>query len=909
MAPRPALSWLLLAASMLAGDVTTAHGQEERTERRGVRFLLAALSPPREVDTSTASVLRRRVTLDLTGVALGEALREITRQADLEMIYSPRVVPLGRPVRIHAKELTVAAALTELLADVPVDVSVTSRGALALVRRAPPGDGAIADSGRVSGRVTDSRDGSPLAGAAVSVEGTRLTTSTDGEGRYSFSGLPPGVHTVRARYIGFTPARREVTVLPGEDVTLDIALERSAQELEQVVVTGTIVPTEVKALPNPVTLIDEDEIAALRPQTVQELFRQAVPGAVGWNNSSAPYNTLISVRGASSLTAGTPSMTIFIDGVRTAAAAFSQVDPNSIARMEVIRGPQAAAIYGSDAIGGVVQIFTKRGDAGLDRPRVTAEAALGLAQHPYAGHEEVLRQEYQASLRGGASGVGYHLGVGYSRVGDWLPAGELSGESRPSVHGGVNFTRGALGVDLSGRYYAYHGGNNLFNPVLLESGFAPFSRPSFQAMETQNQTFGVRVSLSPLHWWRSEVTAGIDRYSYDIAQEQPRLTTPADTLLFVSDHVETRTSVGVTSSAQATLGAGIHGSLTIGADDWERPVSDWFAFNAVNTTGSIATGAGGAISATRTETTNSGYFAQAQVGFRDAVFLTAGLRAEINSDFGDSLGTPVLPRVGVTLVRTVRATTVKLRGSWGRAIRAPSPGRKLGFSSPTTIQLSNPTLGPERQQGWDAGFDLVFGGRGALSLTYFRQIADDLADAVVLATTPVVTQQFQNVGRVRNSGVEVEASLAAGPFSLRGQYGYVRARIRELSPTYAGDLRVGDEPLLSPAHTAGASVSFSSSPRWTISGGATYVGRWTYYDFVALFRCQGGTEACRAGFRDYQITYPAMLKLNLGITRQLTPLLAAFLAIDNLTNNDAYEGNNLAPVRGRTSSIGLRFEH
>jgi outer membrane receptor protein involved in Fe transport len=218
-------------------------------------------------------------------------------------------------------------------------------------------------------------------------------------------------------------------------------------------------------------------------------------------------------------------------------------------------------------------------------------------------------------------------------------------------------------------------------------------------------------------------------------------------------------------------------------------------------------------------------------------------------------------------------------------------------------------LGPERQQGWDAGLDLVFGGRGALSVTYYRQIADELADAVVLATTPVLTQQFQNVGKVGNSGVEVEASVGVGPFALRAQYGYVRSRIRELSPTYAGDLRVGDEPLLSPAHTAGGSVSFTPSPRWTVTGGATYVGRWRYYDFVALFRCQGGTEPCRPGFRDYQVSYPSMLKLSLGATRQLTPLLTTFVAIDNLTNNDAYEANNLVPVRGRISSVGVRFQH
>jgi outer membrane receptor protein involved in Fe transport len=902
-------SWLLMGMVWTLYGAAPSAAQSAQPPDEGPYFLAVAWPPEGPQDVTAAPVLQRRVSISAADKTVGAALKQVIRQADLEILYSAQIVPLRHPLKIEARDITVANALSRILAGLTVDVSVTPTGALALLPRGSTRDWTAPDSGGVNGRVSDSRDGSPLAGASVNVERTQLTTLTDEDGRYSLSGLPSGVYTVRARYIGFAPGRREVTVVPGKDVALDFALEPSAQELEQVVVTGTIVPTEVKALPNPVTVIDEAEIAALRPQTVVEVFRQAVPGAVGWNYSSSPYNTPFSVRGATGLSAVAPSMKVFIDGVQAAASGFNPVDPNSIARMEVIRGPQAATIYGSDAIGGVVQIFTKRGDPALEGPRVSGEAALGVAQHPYAGHEGVLRHEYQASVRGGASGIGYHLGAGYSRAGDWLPAGELSGEAKPSVHGGANFARGALGLDISGRYYAYQGGNNLFNPALLESGFAPFSRPSLQAIETQNQTFGVRATVTPMPWSRTEVTAGIDRYSFDIAQERPRLTTPADTLLLVSDHADTRRSLGITSSAQKALTASIRGSVTIGADYWVRTVSDWFAFNAANTTGAISTGSGGAISATRIETTNGGYFVQTQVGFKDAVFLTAGVRAESNSDFGDSLGTPILPRAGLTLVQSVRATTIKLRGSWGRAIRAPSPGRKLGFTSPTAIQLPNPRLGPERQQGWDVGLDLVFGEHGVLSLTYFRQVADHLADGVVLETTPVLTQQFQNVGRVNNSGVEVEAGLAAGPFSVRGQYGYVRTRIRQLSPTYAGDLRVGDVPLLNPAHTAGASISFSPSPEWTATGGVTYVGRWRNYDYVALFRCQGGSEPCRADFRDYQTSYPALLKLNLGVTRQFTTAVAGFTAIDNLTNNNLHEANNLLPVRGRTTTVGLRFQH
>jgi outer membrane receptor protein involved in Fe transport len=530
-------------------------------------------------------------------------------------------------------------------------------------------------------------------------------------------------------------------------------------------------------------------------------------------------------------------------------------------------------------------------------------------QTPYAEHGEVLRQEYKGSVRGGGSDMGYYLGGSYSHLGDWLPNGEVSHQSAPSVHGGLNFARGVVDIDISGRYYVQRVGNNLVNPALLESGFAPFSKPSFQPMEIQNQTVGTRLSVSPASWWRTTVNAGIDRYSYDLVQDRPRFTTPADTLLFVSDHAETRTSAGFSTSLQSALTTGMSGSLTAGVDYWRRPVSDWYALRAVNTTGTITTEAGGAISATRTVTSNHGYYAQSQIGFRDALFLTAGLRAERNTDFGDSLGTPLLPRVGLAYVHPLGEAVLKLRGSWGRAIRAPSPGRKLGFVTARTVQLSNPELGPERQQGWDAGVDVTLGRSASLGLTYYNQIADNLADAVVLAVTPVLTQQYQNVGRVKNTGLEVEGTLAIGPVFLRAQYGYVHARIQQLSPTYAGDLKVGDEPLLSPSHTAGASVTVAPSARSTLSAGVVYVGNWTYYDNVALFRCFGGTGPCGATFRDYQTRYPGFAKLNVGASHQFTPVLTGFLSIDNLTNNDAPEANNLLPVWGRTSTAGFRVQY
>jgi outer membrane receptor protein involved in Fe transport len=292
-----------------------------------------------------------------------------------------------------------------------------------------------------------------------------------------------------------------------------------------------------------------------------------------------------------------------------------------------------------------------------------------------------------------------------------------------------------------------------------------------------------------------------------------------------------------------------------------------------------------------------------------AAVRTGGVRAEQNTQFGDSLGTPVSPRFGLSYARGTGWGMVKLRGSYGRSIRAPSPGQEFAVVTPTNVVLANPALGPERQRGWDAGFDAILGPRVSLSATYYDQIADDLIQLVLLQTSPVPTSQNQNVGRVKNSGVEIEGTVDAGPVRLKTQYGYARSRIDALAPNYAGDLRVGDQSLLTPKHTAGASLSLTPWRGTSLGAGLTYVGSWSYYDWLALFRCFGGTGPCRATMRDYITPYPSFVKVNATVWQQITPLVSGFVSVDNLTNNEAFEFHNFSPVVGRVTTVGLRLQY
>jgi outer membrane receptor protein involved in Fe transport len=877
---------------------------------------VAAWAPKKERAAEHAAVLVRRVSLELTNVSLDAALKALTNRAGLRITYSPAVLPADRRVTISARDVAVVAALTEMLFRSGLDVVVGRDGALALVRCGHErGEGEVVDSGVIVGRVTDKSTGNPIAGASVTVEGGRGSTTTDAEGRFRITGLEIGTYEVRTRYIGYTPIAVSVTVSAVGEAMADFALAKSVQKLDELV---TVTPggsqTQLKALPTPVTVISAQDIAERRPQALLDVIRQAVPTGVAFDNPVVPVQTSFSVRGASSLSPDGSSMKIFIDGVEATRFAASPVDPNSIERIEVLRGPQASTLYGADAAGGVVQIFTKRGGAEESRPTVEAQAQVGIQQTPYTDFGGVLRQNYNGSVHGGGPDVSYNFGGGYARLSDYVPNGDLSRQVTPSIYGGMRFGRGIFAADISARYFR----NKLplvVSPQALSSGFIPNSRPNYQVQDYTNETYGTKISVVPTNWWRNIIMLGVDRSGTTATQTQRRLTTPADTFFALTNNTSRKISVGFNSSASGRLSDILTGTITVGIDHYDQDAHSFNTTRALNTEGTIQIA--GSANQSRGVKSNTGYFAQAEAGWHDIAFLTIGLRAENNSSFGRDIGTPVLPRAGLSVAQRFGRATMKARGSYGRAIRTPAVGQSFGVITPFAIQLENTRLSPERQQGWDAGVDLVVEGLGSLSVTGYNQIAEDLISTVTTSASPVFTYQFQNIGRVANSGVEIEGTIGIRPFQLRAQYGYVRSVIEDLGLAVSpeADLQVGDQPTLIPKHTGGAVVSLAPLEGATVSAGLTYVGGYRNYDFLAVNRCLGGTGPCPDSFvttgstKEFLVEYPSFAKFNVSITQRLTHQLEASLAIDNLTNNQAYEGGSLLPIMGRLTMLGLHVTY
>lgn len=187
-------------------------------------------------------------------------------------------------------------------------------------------------------------------------------------------------------------------------------------------------------------------------------------------------------------------------------------------------------------------------------------------------------------------------------------------------------------------------------------------------------------------------------------------------------------------------------------------------------------------------------------------------------------------------------------------------------------------------------------------------MAVDLIESVLLGvdgSPPVRTTQFQNVGRIRNTGWEFQGRLTAGRLSLAGTYSITSSLIRQLSPTYTGDLRLGDPLIGIPKHTAGATLGYSSGGT-AATLGMTYVGSWTESDYRALFGFFSGGQPYRGSGRAYWVAYPSFTKLNLTISQAVTDRLSVFLQSDHLTNKTIVERSNLFFHPGRLTTFGVR---
>jgi iron complex outermembrane recepter protein len=234
--------------------------------------------------------------------------------------------------------------------------------ATATTRPSPPAPLGPPPSYEVSGTVTDSA-ATPLADARVVLTELRLGLTTGPEGRFTFPNVAPGTYHLSVSAIGFTPVVRRITV-SDRNLTLEIALKPSIVELEALQVTASPSATTLLESPQPVSALSGEELEQMQAPTLGETI-QSLPGVRNLSTGTGIGKPVI--RGLTS-----NRVLVIADGQRLETSQWGDehgpnVETEDANRIEVIRGP-ASVLYGSDALGGVVNVVPKELPEAIGRP-------------------------------------------------------------------------------------------------------------------------------------------------------------------------------------------------------------------------------------------------------------------------------------------------------------------------------------------------------------------------------------------------------------------------------------------------------------------------------------------------------------------------------------------------------------
>ncbi|WP_041373430.1 TonB-dependent receptor plug domain-containing protein [Phenylobacterium zucineum] len=569
-----------------------------------------------------------------------------------------------------------------------------------------------------------------------------------------------------------------------------------AATVDDVVVTANRRPTPADAVGSSVTVIRRDDIERFQWRSLPEAL-QLSPGLNVVQTGGTGGRASVFIRGANA-----NHTKVLIDGVdandpsQGGVFDFGAILTSDIERIEVLRGPQSG-LYGSDAIGGVVNIVT-RPPGGPLRLRARLEG----------GAHETFDQG--AGVSGQAGVVGFAFDLAHARTGAsdttplaLLPAGRArhaDSYENLTLSGRLN-ARPSARLELDGTV-RWSDGDLRFTG---DEGFpsAPAAEPSRQDARSLVTRGEARIDAVPD---RLEVRAGVGRADYRTRLQGPGGAAPTYNR---GDRTEADLRFDLVLPRGAALVAGIEAERERLKDQPVRYRND-----------------------------NRAAFAELHLEPAGDLNLTASVRYDDNDRFG---GEATWRLAGVY---ELAATGARLKASYGTGFKAPSL-TQLFVSFPDFGFFANPDLDPETSRGFDVGFEQPLGGRVEVGATYFRQTIRNLIQSNAAFTS------YENVGRARAEGVEAYAALRlSAAVTARADYTYVDAE----------DRATGLALLRRPKHRATLSAAWTPAERVALSGSVVHVGGWVDGDrsfTVPRLKADGYTVANLAG--EYRLSEAVVL--------------------------------------------------
>ena len=610
-------------------------------------------------------------------------------------------------------------------------------------------------TGMIAGTVTDRASGLPVNTARIQVVGTEgLGANTDSEGRYFLRGVPVGAVSVRVTRIGFRPDVQQATIAANDTTRVNFAIAQSAVELQQVVVTGTGGAVEKRKIGASIGSMDVAAQQEIMPITsfssvlankVTGVRSVGVGGGVGGGQD-------LRIRGIASFSLNQRPV-IYIDGVRvdsrgtewttatgmaaTACCSFSggnsadrlsDINPNDIERVEILKGAAAATLYGSEATNGVIQIFTKKGrgegrtqwNLGLGTGFNRLRENLPTKTFPrFTGPDGTRAKDANDLIESGPftaidlSGQGgtqrsqyYISAAGSKEVGSIQPNDQVKGTLRANVtfvptdkwtvEVRSAYARNVINELQAGNNWTALLGNAINGNPRTATATRPYGEAwvpvaDIQRMETKSDadrwTGGVTLSYAFNPNFTHRLIFGTDavneqksRFFPYAGLYGPAGVTNGQRNLGVRNY--RTTTVDYLGTLNFKLPFNIESNFSYGGQGfWESQrlnlaVGNTFPGPGVSTVAAAAVTSGGEAF---TEVINLGLLAQNRFAWNDRLFATVGLRMDGNSAFGKDYGFQKYPKIDLSYDISKHGflpsafSAFRIRGALGQAGKMPGP--------------------------------------------------------------------------------------------------------------------------------------------------------------------------------------------------------------------------------------------
>jgi len=602
-----------------------------------------------------------------------------------------------------------------------------------------------------------------------------------------------------------------------------------AQEKEvtlgKVVVTATRVETPIEEIASSVTVISSEEIERKQKTHVMEILR-GIPGLDVVRTGGAGKNTSVFIRGANS-----EHTLVMIDGVEVndpispgRSYDFAHLTVDNIERIEVIRGPQST-LYGSDAIGGVVNIITKKGEG---KPKFFLSAE--------GGSFTTFREA--TGISGGNKWVNYSFALsrfdteGISTASKRDGNYERDGYENTSLSAKLGFKpMDNLGIDFILRY---------MDAKTELDNFAGVGGDDPNYVQKSNQfLFKTQVGLSLFDQvWSQKLGLALNDHNRDIKNKKD------------SQHPFDYEKGGYDGQLlkfdwQHHLQLHKTNALTFGLEYEREEGKSKYYWESL-------WGPGQSIFPKKTANIK-GYYIQDEIKLWDRLFATLGIRIDDHSRFGSETAYRVAPAY------LIKETDTKIKGTFGTGFKAPTL-YQLFASATLWGPIGNKDLKPEKSKGWDFGVEQnFFKNRVTLGATYFR---NDFKDLIQFDWA----KGYINISKAKTEGVELFASAKPiDDLTLRINYTY----------TDTEDKTTGEALIRRPKNKIGFDLDYHFLNNGNVNLGVIYVGKRDDLDFSI-------SPSRRVKLNQYTL-------VNLAVSYDITKNFQLFGRVENLLDKEYEE--------------------